>query len=44
MGEGGAAHARLAVSLGAGLVVPARGTASRVCPGSYAPAPSGVRP
>jgi hypothetical protein len=43
VGEGGAAHARLAVSLGAGLVVPARSTASRVCAGSSAPAPSGVR-
>ena len=41
--EGGAAHVRLVVSLGAGLVVPARSTASRVCPGSYASAPSGVR-
>jgi hypothetical protein len=40
--EGGVAHARLAVSLGARLVVPARSTASRVCSGSYAPAPSGV--
>jgi hypothetical protein len=33
--EGDAAHVRLAVSLGAGLVVPARSTASRVCSGFY---------
>jgi hypothetical protein len=32
--EGGAAHARLAVSRGVGLVVPARSPAVRVDPGS----------
>jgi hypothetical protein len=36
--EGNAERTRLAVSLGAGLVVPARNTASRVCSGFY---PSG---
>ena len=41
--EGGAAHARLVLPLDAGLVVPARSAMSRLCPGSKAPAPSGVR-
>jgi hypothetical protein len=41
--EGGGAHARLVLPLDAGLVVPARNTMSCLCPGSKAPAPSGVR-